>query len=158
MFCVDPLRRITGVRRTLFFCVAWSTRLVLKLRWPRHCTRSVWYPGMGAGLLGVWWGFISFSEDSFPGSTINSLERERLEVHLWNLNLQTLLPFRSVCFTVRVDLGVYCRRDAGSRAGLMKTWWVGRRKHRQGCAGRVYGNSCQGRQTMNLQTLIALVE
>jgi len=54
-------------------------------------------------------------------------------------------------------VGVYCRRDAGLRPCLMKTWWVGRRKqHRQVYDGRVYRNSCQGRQSMTLQTLAAL--
>ena len=56
-----------------------------------------------------------------------------------------------------VDVGVHWRRDAGLRPGLMKTWWVGRRKqHRQEYDGRVYRNSCQGRQSMTLQTLAAL--
>ena len=38
----------------------------------------------------------------------------------------------------------------------MKTWWIGRSKQGLGRAGTVYRNSCQGRQAMNLQTLLSL--
>ena len=60
----------------------------------------------------------------------------------------------------RVDLGVYCRRvstvDEMPDPGLMKTWWVGRSRQGLGRAGRVYRNSCQGRQSVIQQTPLAL--
>ena len=34
----------------------------------------------------------------------------------------------------------------------MQTWWIGRSRQGLGRAGRVYRNSCQSRQAMNLQT------
>ncbi len=56
--------------------------------------------------------------------------------------------------------GVYCRRvstvDEMPDPGLMKTWWVGRSRQGLGRAGRVYRNSCQNRQAMNLQTFLPL--
>ena len=54
------------------------------------------------------------------------------------MNLQTPL---ALYLYPRVDLGVYCRQDAGFRPGLRKTWWVGTRKHRKGYIDRVCRNS-----------------
>jgi len=38
----------------------------------------------------------------------------------------------------------------------MQTWWIGRSRQGLGRAGRVYRNSCQSRQAMNLQTFLPL--
>ena len=59
------------------------------------------------------------------GSTVNHRQAESLKTPL----ALSLFP--------GVDVGVHWRRDAGLRPGLMKTWWVGRRKqHRQVYDGR----------------------
>ena len=42
------------------------------------------------------------------------------------------------------------------RPRIMQTWWIGRSRQGLGRAGRVYRNSCQNRQAMNLQTFLPL--